>query len=173
MARPQTFARDLKIATAGLEPDAIKGLLVSTALQALSDAQNAREFPSQYITTVNDRVGASIQSVEPPGPIVYTAVWWPEILEYGLAFAAGRSPGALGPVQAQLVCDGKWHPGHRFCRYSPKCGMHHHKRSTLFSQNRGRSHAHECATRSSRGSGIGAAQKIWKSNYCAAAIHSA
>jgi hypothetical protein len=92
MARPQTFARDLKIATAGLEPDAIKGLLVSTALQALSDAQNAREFPSQYITTVNDRVGASIQSVEPPGPIVYTAVWWPEILEYGLAFAEGRSP---------------------------------------------------------------------------------
>jgi hypothetical protein len=92
MARPQTFARDLKIATAGLEPDAIKGLLVSTALQVLSDAQNAREFPSQYITTVNDRVGASIQSVEPPGPIVYTAVWWPEILEYGLSYAAERSP---------------------------------------------------------------------------------
>lgn len=92
MARPQTFERDLKVATAGLEPDAIKALLVRTARVALSEAQGAREFPTQYITSVNGRVGRSELQVEPPGPIVYTAVWWPEILEYGLAFAAARSP---------------------------------------------------------------------------------
>lgn len=92
MARPQTFERDLRVATAGLEPDAVRALLVRTALAALSEAQGAGEFPTQYITSVNGRVGGKEQSVEPPGPIVYTAVWWPEILEYGLTFAAARSP---------------------------------------------------------------------------------
>jgi len=66
--------------------------LVITAHEALAEAQAAGEFPRSYVTSVNGRVGAPVESVQPPGPIIYTARWWPEILTYGMAFAEQRSP---------------------------------------------------------------------------------
>lgn len=92
MPRPQTFERDLRVATAGLEPEAIKALLAKTARAALAEAQAARQFPSSYVRSVNGRVGATEESVQPPGPIVYTANWWSEVLKYGIGFAEDRSP---------------------------------------------------------------------------------
>jgi hypothetical protein len=92
MAITRTFARDLQVATAGLAPDEISKLLAQTAREALDDAQTAGEFPQRYITSVNGRVGGDIDQVEPPGPIVFTAIWWPEIIEAGLTFAEQRSP---------------------------------------------------------------------------------
>ena len=92
MARTNTFARDIKVATAGLEPEAISALLAKTAREALAEAQASGEFPDNYVTSVNGHVGARIESVTPPGPIVLTGIWWPEILSYGIVFAEDRSP---------------------------------------------------------------------------------
>lgn len=92
VARTQTFARDLKIATADLEPEAIAAILQTAARKAVAEAQGAGEFPQQYVTSVNGKVGAPLESVEPPGPIIFTANWWTEILTYSVSFAAERSP---------------------------------------------------------------------------------
>jgi hypothetical protein len=92
MPRPQAFARELKVATAGLEPQAIATLLAKSARAILAESQAARQFPQNYVKSVNGKIGAREESVVPPGPIVYTAVWWSEIVTYGLAFAEERSP---------------------------------------------------------------------------------
>lgn len=92
MPRPNTFERDLKVATAGLEPEAISKLLAKTAREALASAQTAGEFPRIFTRSVNNRLGAAEETVVPPGPIVYSAIWWPEVLTYGVAFAQARSP---------------------------------------------------------------------------------
>jgi hypothetical protein len=92
MARPQAFVRELKIATAGLEPQAIAALLAKTAKQALAEAQAEGVAPDRYIRSVNGRIGAAEESVIPPGPIVYTFNWLPEVAAYALAFAEERSP---------------------------------------------------------------------------------
>lgn len=92
MARPQAFERELKIATAGLEPAAISKLLAQTARKALAEAQSSGEAPHGYTRFVNGREGASEEQVTPPGPIVYLFDWLGPIAEYALAFAEARSP---------------------------------------------------------------------------------
>lgn len=92
MARPQAFERELKVATAGLEPKAISALLAKTARQALAEAQQSGEAPATYVKTVNGRVGAPEESVIAPGPIVYTFSSLPEVAVYALAFCKERSP---------------------------------------------------------------------------------
>jgi hypothetical protein len=100
MARPQVFERELRVASADLGQDAIATLLAKTAREALAAAQGAGEFPSGYTRFVNGREGAQEQTVVPPGPIVYVASWWPEIISYGLAFAEQRSPVRSGRYKA-------------------------------------------------------------------------
>lgn len=92
MARPQAFERELKLATAGLEPDAISALLAKTARAALAEAQAEGVAPTEYVKVVNGRVGASEESVEPPGPIVYAFNWLPQAATYALGYAEERSP---------------------------------------------------------------------------------
>lgn len=92
MARPQAFERELKLATAGLEPAAIAGELAAFAKRSLAAAQQAGEAPERYVRIVNGRIGAPEESVIPPGPIIYDFNWLAEVVEYGLAFAAARSP---------------------------------------------------------------------------------
>lgn len=92
MARPAAFERELRVATAGLEPAAISKLLAQTARKALADAQRAGEAPAKYVRSVNGRIGAAEESVVAPGPIIYQFDWLSEIAEYALTFARERSP---------------------------------------------------------------------------------
>lgn len=96
MARPQAFERELKIATAGLELPAINALLAKTAREALAQAQRSGEAPQHYVRRVNGRQGAPEESVQAPGPIVYTFSVLPEIAAYALTFAQTRSPKRSG-----------------------------------------------------------------------------
>ena len=89
---PQAFERQIKIATAGLNNDQIRIKLARVAREAVHTAVRANEFPPTYITNVNGRIGVSEESVVPPGPIIYTARWWPEVLTYAVSFATERSP---------------------------------------------------------------------------------
>lgn len=103
MARPQAFERELKIATAGLEPDAIRALLAKTAKEALSEAQRSGDAPANFRRFVNGREGVSEEQVNPPGPIVYEFSWLPEITEYGLAFWKERAPKESGDYARSVI----------------------------------------------------------------------
>lgn len=92
MARPAAFERELRVATAGLQPQAIAKLLAETARKALADAISSGEAPNNYVRAVNGRVGVSEDHVIPPGPILYTFNSLPDVAEYALAFAMARSP---------------------------------------------------------------------------------
>lgn len=92
MARPQAFERELRVATAGIEPEAISKLLAQTARNALAEVQANGQAPRHYERVVNGRRGAAEESVIPPGPIVYEFSWLPEIAEFALNFARERSP---------------------------------------------------------------------------------
>ena len=90
--KPEVVQRQLQVATAGLSNEQIAILSARVARDASAEAIRAGELPTNVIKTVNGRLGVSEESVVPPGPIVYTAQWWPEVVTYGLAFAMGRSP---------------------------------------------------------------------------------
>lgn len=92
MARPQAFERELRLATAGLDPANIKRALAAFAKQELAKVQASGEAPEHYVRAVNGRIGAPEESVEPPGPIVYSFNVLPDVAEYALAFAMERSP---------------------------------------------------------------------------------
>jgi hypothetical protein len=92
MARPQAFARELQIATAGLTTQEIAKLLAQTARQELSDAQASGEAPASFVRYVNGREGVPEEQVNPPGPILYAFSWLSEVAEYALAYAEERSP---------------------------------------------------------------------------------
>lgn len=92
MARLADFERELRVATAGLEPAAVSRYLAESARKALRNVQASGEAPLSYEVIVNGVRGASEDSVKPPGPIIYDFSWLPEVAEYGLAFCEARSP---------------------------------------------------------------------------------
>lgn len=96
MARISTFARDLKLATAGIEPQNIQRELARFARSELARAIQEGEGSERYDRYVNGRLGASEDTVVPPGPILYVFHWWREIIEFALQSAVERSPEKSG-----------------------------------------------------------------------------
>lgn len=92
MARPQAFDRELRLAGAGLAPDVLQKQLAAFAKQELAKVQSSGEAPQHYVRAVNGRIGAPEESVELPGPIIYSFNVLPKVAEYALAFAKARSP---------------------------------------------------------------------------------
>lgn len=96
MARFETFARDLQLATAGLAPEAISRDLARFARSCLTDAIAAGEASTIYTKYINGREGADEETVVPPGPIVYDFSYWQPILAFTLAELEKRSPRQSG-----------------------------------------------------------------------------
>lgn len=96
MARISTFAKDLQLATAGITPENIARELAKYARSELSKAIQEGEGSERYDRYVNGRLGASEDSVVPPGPILYVFHWWREIIEFALQAAVERSPEKSG-----------------------------------------------------------------------------
>lgn len=92
----ETFARDLQLATAGLEPVAIAAQLARFARAELADAIQRGEASPTYARFVNGREGAPEESVVPPGPILYVFSAWGEIIPWALADLEKRSPRKSG-----------------------------------------------------------------------------
>ncbi|KUL94322.1 hypothetical protein DK26_15015 [Bosea sp. WAO] len=103
MARFETFARDLQMATADLAPAAINQELAKFARGALRDAIAGGEASSIYTKYVNGREGAEEETVEAPGPIVYDFSYWQPILAFTLAELEKRSPRRSGDYIASHV----------------------------------------------------------------------
>lgn len=102
MAGFQAFERDLRIATAGLEPEAISKELARFARAELAKAIVAGASP-QYGRYVNGRAGAPEESVVAPGPIVYEFTNWPLIINAALAELQKRAPRKSGRFASSFI----------------------------------------------------------------------
>lgn len=96
MARFETFDRDIKVATADLDPAAISSALAQFAKQDVQRAIAAGEASERFDRYVNGRKGAAEETVRAPGPIVYEFIHWPRIVQMALAELVKRSPKRSG-----------------------------------------------------------------------------
>ncbi len=96
------FERDLKLATAGLEPDAINAALAKFAKAELAKAL-AGGAPSQYERIVNGRSGAAEETVIAPGPIVYVFTNWNLVINAALQELQKRAPRRSGRYAGSFV----------------------------------------------------------------------
>lgn len=92
MARLQTFAKDIQLATAGISPQNIARELALFAQSELAASIASGEGSPIYDRYVNGIKDAPESAVVPPGPIVYDFIWWQEIVEYALQHLVERSP---------------------------------------------------------------------------------
>ncbi|MER8540248.1 hypothetical protein NKH17_12415 [Mesorhizobium sp. M1334] len=102
MARFETFERDLKLATAGLEPAAINAALAKYAKAELQLAISAGASP-QYDRYVNGVAGLPEEAVVAPGSILYVFSNWPLVINAALAELAKRSPRKSGRFAASFI----------------------------------------------------------------------
>lgn len=91
MAGLEFFDRELRLATADLEPAAINAALAKFARAELAKAISAGASP-RYDKFVNGREGAQEETVQAPGPIVYEFVNWKLAIDSTLAELRKRGP---------------------------------------------------------------------------------
>lgn len=91
MAKFEAFDRQIALATADLEPEAISRELAKFARQELAKAIGAGAS-KQYQKFVNGVEGAAEEAVRAPGPIVYEFTNWPLVIDAALAELEKRGP---------------------------------------------------------------------------------
>jgi hypothetical protein len=92
MARLQTFAKDIQLATAAISPQNVAAELAKLAQSELANSISSGEGSPDYDRYVNGNLGAPESSVVPPGPILYVFNWWTDIVEYALQTLVQKSP---------------------------------------------------------------------------------
>ncbi len=102
MAGLEFFERDLRLATAGLEPSQINATLAKFARTELAKAIAAGASP-QYDRYVNGRLGAVEESVVAPGPILYVFTNWALVINSALQELQKRSPRRSGRYVGSFV----------------------------------------------------------------------
>lgn len=90
------FERDLRLATAGLEPQEINRALAAFAKQELRGVISSGQASTNYERYVNGVQGAPEESVVAPGPIVYQFVNWPIVIREALDELRKRVPRKSG-----------------------------------------------------------------------------
>nr|WMC97945.1 hypothetical protein RAR13_04310 [Aminobacter aminovorans] len=96
MADFESFERDLRFATKGLQPEAINRELAKFAKVELRRVISTGQASSTYERYVNHVKGALEESVKAPGPILYEFVNWPLVIRAALAELQRRSPRRSG-----------------------------------------------------------------------------
>lgn len=102
MAGLEFFDRELRLATADLEPAAINAALAKFARAELAKAISAGASP-KYDKFVNGVEGAQEETVRAPGPIVYEFVNWPLVINAALAELQRRSPRKSGRLASSFI----------------------------------------------------------------------
>jgi hypothetical protein len=103
MARLQTFAKDIQLATAAIAPAAVSAALAAFAQQELAASIASGEGSPDYDRYVNGNLGAPESSVVPPGPILYVFNWWTDIVQYALQTLVQKSPVKSGDYQQSWI----------------------------------------------------------------------
>lgn len=96
MADFESFERDLRFATKGLQPEAINRELAKFAKTELRRVIASGQASTTYERYVNGVKGAIEESVKAPGPILYEFVNWPLVIRAALAELQRRSPHRSG-----------------------------------------------------------------------------
>lgn len=91
-SKMQFFERDLKLATAGLEPGAINAALAAFAKREVRRVISSGQASTTYERYVNGNVGAAEETVKAPGPIVYQFVNWPLLIRAAISELKTRVP---------------------------------------------------------------------------------
>lgn len=97
------FEREIKLATADLEPAAIRGALAAYARQSVAEVISSRQAPPDYERFVNGRAGAPEESVQLPGPIVYLFTNWGLIIDSALEELRKRVPHRSGDYARSFI----------------------------------------------------------------------
>lgn len=103
MGRIEQFSRDIRLATAGMEPGEISAELARFARAELAGAIGRGEASTAYERFVNGRQGVAEEAVEAPGPIVYRFSWWDEIVTAAIEELVRHSPRRTGRFAASFV----------------------------------------------------------------------
>ncbi|MBX9911198.1 MAG: hypothetical protein K2Z25_21150 [Beijerinckiaceae bacterium] len=99
MARFETFAKDIQLATADLQPEVINRELAKFAKEELAKAIDSKEGSSIYTRYVGGREGAPEESVRVPEAVVYEFSWWQPVIAFALDALRKRSPVLTGRYQ--------------------------------------------------------------------------
>jgi hypothetical protein len=100
MVAPKFLDRELKLALRqDMGPEAMARELAAFSRQNLADYLQTLRIAPGWETFVNGRRGLSEDQVKAPGPVVYLFSYWPEVLNFALAFLRGRSP--TGPAEGK------------------------------------------------------------------------
>jgi hypothetical protein len=102
MAGMEFFERDLRLATAGLEPAQVNAALAKFARAELGKAIAGGASPN-YTKFVNGIEGAAEETVKVPNAILYEFVNWTLIINAALAELKKRSPRRTGRYANSFV----------------------------------------------------------------------
>jgi hypothetical protein len=103
MAGLDFFDRELKLATADLEPAAIKVALAAFARESLAELISSGQASPRYDRYVNGRLGAAEETVELPGPIIYEFSLWEPVITFALDALQKASPRKSGRFAASFI----------------------------------------------------------------------
>lgn len=99
----ETFERDLRLATAGLQPAEINKRLAAFARSELAAVIASGEGSANYDRFVNGREGAAEETVQAPGPILYVFNWWQVIISAAQEELEKRSPRKSGRYAGSFI----------------------------------------------------------------------
>jgi hypothetical protein len=102
MAGFEAFDREIRLATAGFEPEAINAMLATFARQELAKVQ-AQGASKAYDLFVNGRPAQSENEVQAPGPIVYEFALWEPVITFALERLRTRSPVKSGRFRNSFI----------------------------------------------------------------------
>lgn len=97
------FERDLMLATADLQPEAINKALAAFAREQLRDVIAKGQAPAIYERYVNGKAGLSEDMVKAPGPIIYDFVNWSLVIRATIDDLKKRVPVKSGRYQGSFV----------------------------------------------------------------------
>ncbi|WP_245513800.1 MULTISPECIES: hypothetical protein [unclassified Mesorhizobium] len=99
----ETFERDLRLATAGLQPAEIDKMLAAFARSELAEVIASGEGTKNYDRFVNGRRGAAEETVRAPGPILYVFNWWDDVINAAFEELEKRSPRKTGRYAGSFI----------------------------------------------------------------------
>lgn len=103
MAAVDFFDRELKLATADMEPEAINIMLAKFARDSVREVVASGRASENYELYVNGRQGAAEETVQAPGPIIYEFSLWEPIITFALDELRRRSPVKSGRFRSSFI----------------------------------------------------------------------
>lgn len=99
----ESFEKDLRLATKGLQPAEINKALAVFAKTELRKVIASGQASSQYDRYVNGVKGAPEESVRAPGPILYEFINWPLVIRAAVEELRRRAPVRSGRYAAGFM----------------------------------------------------------------------